>query len=121
MNLIDDHFVQFMNSHQGVADIDNPSFLNKLVSYCDQQWKNHNYFQIEQSWLDQLTLAQLEKLGSMHERVKDCKTYIGSVFQKKFHFELDPENKDSFSLLETRDHLKRMYEESTSMPQSFKS
>lgn len=57
----------------------------------------------------------------MHEKIKDVKTYIGSCFEKKFHYELDPENKDTFTLLQKREHLKTMYKESESMPQSFRS
>lgn len=116
MKLTDDSFVQFMNSHQGIADIENPAFLNKMISYCDQQWKNGSFYQIDQNWLDQLTLVQLEQLGSMHEKVKECKTFIGSVFEKKFYYELDNENKETFSLLERRAHLKKMYQESAALP-----
>jgi hypothetical protein len=57
----------------------------------------------------------------MNEKVKECKTYLGTCFEKRFHYELDPENKDSFSLLEKREHLKKMYAASESMPQSFRS
>lgn len=57
----------------------------------------------------------------MHDKVKECKTYIGTVFEKNFHYELDPENKDTFTLLEKREHLKKMYAASESMPQSFRS
>lgn len=52
----------------------------------------------------------------MHDKIRLTKTYYGAVFEKKFHYELDPENKETFSLLQTRSHLKRMYEESKDLP-----
>ena len=60
-------------------------------------------------------------LGKKHHKLKSDVPYIGKMFEKKFHFELDEENKDTFSLEQRREQLIRMYKASTDRPQSLKS
>lgn len=53
--------------------------------------------------------------------MKNDKNFIGISFEKRFHFELDDNNKELFTLEERRQQLIKMYEASEDHPQSFKS
>ena len=99
----------------------NDSFWQKLIDTFDQKFKTDKYFTPDQYLYDRFTLQQLEYLGEKLEKMKKDTHYVGKVFEKKFHFELDPENKDSFTLEQRRDQLIAMYEASKERPQSFKS
>lgn len=63
----------------------------------------------------------MEELGSKCLQAKDDKTFIGNLFEKKFNYELDECNKDTFTLEERREQLIRMYDATDGSPQSFRS
>lgn len=63
----------------------------------------------------------MEELGSKWVAAKSDKNFIGKLFQKKFHYELDEANNQNFSLKDRREQLIKMYEASEERPQSFKS
>jgi len=66
-------------------------------------------------------VAQLEALEAKCSRLKSDENWIGKIFEKKFHYELDDEYKDTFTLEERREQLVRMYDASKNRPQSLKS
>lgn len=53
--------------------------------------------------------------------LKADENWIGKLFEKKFHYELDYEVKDNFTLEQRREQLISMYEASKKRPQSLKS
>jgi hypothetical protein len=119
--LSDTYFVNFMGNVDCYASISNPTFMDKLVVMLDQKYKTNKHFKLESYLYDRFTFAQLEDLGDRLNQVKEDSHYVGKMFEKKFHFELDQENKDSFTLEERRQQLIDMYDASENRPQSLKS
>lgn len=119
--LSDKAFLTFLNVCQNIRDLSAKSFMTKLVTFFKNNYKINRHYIVNCSHLDKLTIEQLEELGSKCPYIKEDKNFIGKTFEKKFHFELDDNNKDLFSLDERREQLIRMYEASTERPQSFRS
>lgn len=63
----------------------------------------------------------MEALEKKCTRLKIDENWIGKLFEKKFHYELDEEYKDLFTLEERREQLIRMYDGSKNRPQSLQS
>lgn len=121
LKIADNVFSQFMAQCLTFADINNESFFEKLAVTLTQNYKKNKNYSPESQLFDRLTLEQLEGLGSKVEELQKNFDYIGKIFEKRFHFELDNENKDSFTLEERREQLIQMYDASENRPQSFKS
>lgn len=117
----EDDFYNYISSSEDLADIDNDSFLAKFGDYLSQKYKKDKHFYAPEHIIQKLTIDQLETLGKKCKKLKEDKHFIGSVFQKKFHYYLDDGNKDTFSLLQRREQLEEMYKESKGHPQSFRS
>ncbi|CAI2378280.1 unnamed protein product [Moneuplotes crassus] len=114
-------FWGFLSTPTTFAPINNESFWNKLIETINQKYKTNIHFRVDQYLFDKFTLDQLEILGESVPQLKDDPHYIGKIFEKKFHFELDSENKDTFTYEERREQLIMMYKASENRPQSFKS
>jgi hypothetical protein len=110
--LSDKAFLTFLNVCQNIRDLSTKSFMTKLVSFFKYNYKLNKHHIVNCSHLDKLTIDQLEELGSKCPNIREDKNFIGKTFEKKFHFELDDNNKDLFSLEERRDQLIKMYEAS---------
>ena len=95
--------------------------MNKMVSFLKSSYKKNKHYTLGCVCLDKLTISQLEDIAAKVSAVKDDKNYIGKLFEKKFHLELDSNNKENFSIEERREQLIQMYEASSERPQSFKS
>jgi hypothetical protein len=117
----ENEFWQFLNYVENFASLESESFWEKLVTSFDQKYKTNKFYTPDTYLYDRFTLDQLEMLGEKLEAIKKDSHFIGKIFEKKFHFELDEENKDSFTLEERRDQLIMMYKASDNRPQSFKS
>ena len=117
----ENEFLGFCNSSECFASMTNETFWEKLITTFDQKYKTNKHFAPDQYLYDKFTLEQMEMLGEKIPNIKSDIHYIGKMFEKKFHFELDDENKDTFTLEQRREQLITMYEASTDKPQSFKS
>ena len=117
----ENEFLGFLGSCESFAAMTNKTFWEKLVTTYDQKYKANKHFSPDQYIYDKFTLQQLEMLGEKLHKLKSDVHYIGKMFEKKFHFELDEENKDTFNLEQRREQLIRMYNASTDRPQSLKS
>ena len=115
------HFLYFLNTWGFLYEISWKSFMNKLVSYWKASFKKNKHFTLGWLCLDKLTISQIEEISSKVSALKDDKNFIGKLFEKKFHLELDSNSKDNFSIEERRDQLIQMYDASSDRPQSFKS
>ena len=114
-------FLGFLSNWDTFATMANDSFWDKLMTTFDQKYKSNKHYSPDSYLYDKFTLEQLEMLGGLVEQIKYDNNYIGKLFEKKFHFELDQENKDSFTLEQRREQLIAMYDESKDRPQSLKS
>ena len=114
-------FLGFLNNCESFAYLSNESFWEKLVSTYDQKRKANKFFSPENYLYDKYTLEQMEKLGDRLKWLKEDTHYIGKMFEKRFHFELDEENKTSFTLEQRREQLISMYDASQNRPQSLRS
>lgn len=65
-----------------ISDIENPTFYEVLAKYFEDAYKENRHFALNASFLNQLTLAQLDKIATLHPNIKDDKFFIGSYFQK---------------------------------------
>ena len=119
--LTEDDFWQFIQFPHSYAAITCESFWNKFFDTLTQKFQRDLSFTFPSTLYDKFTLEQLENLGEKVPQLLEDSDYIGTIFGKKFHFELDEENKDTFTLDERREHLIRMYEASKNRPQSLKS
>lgn len=119
--LSDKSFATFLNMCQSLGELTTKSFLTKLSTYVKANYKTNKHFSLSCTILDRLTLEQLESLGSKCPHIKNDKDFIGKIFEKRFHVELDDNNKEHFTLEERRNQLIQMYEASEDRPQSFKS
>jgi hypothetical protein len=117
----DRSFSTFMNMCPYISELTTPTFMQKLVNFMNNNFKKNKHYPVVSYHLDNLNLSQLEELGSKCPEIRDDKTFIGTAFEKRFHFELDSSNKELFSLEERRGQLIEMYEASNDRPQSFKS
>jgi hypothetical protein len=117
----DNVFMQFIGRCSSFADLENKTFFEKLVDSINQLYKKNKLYSPDSTLYDKFTLDQLEMLGEKLEKLKADSHYIGKIFEKRFHFELDNENRNSFTLEERREQLVKMYEASSNRPQSFKS
>jgi hypothetical protein len=68
-----------------------------------------------------MTIEQMENLEEKVSKLKTDENWIGKLFEKRFHYELDPEYKDTFSLDERHEQLIRMYDALENRPQSLRS
>ena len=114
-------FLGFLSNWDTFATMANDSFWDKLMTTFDQKYKSNKHYSPDSYLYDKFTLEQLEMLGGLVEQIKYDNNYIGKLFEKKFHFELDQENKDSFTLEQRREQLIAMYDASKERPQSLKS
>ena len=119
--LTEDDFWQFITIPTSYASFTTESFWNKMVDTLTQKFQRDYSFQIPYYLYDRFTLDKLEELGEKIPQIVEDSNYIGKIFEKKFHFELDSENEDTFTLDERREQLIRMYEASKDRPQSLKS
>ena len=111
-------FIQIQPSFAGFT---NDSFFKQMYVNMQQNYKINKNFSPSASIYDKFSLEQLEAFGTEVPQLKSDSHYIGKIFEKRFHFELDHENKDSFTLQERRDQLIEMYKASKDRPQSLKS
>jgi hypothetical protein len=103
------------------ANISNDSFWIKLLSTWEKSFEEDKYFNPPAYLYDKMTLEQMEMIGSKLKQLAKDSNYIGKIFQKKFHFELDNDNKDNFTFEERREQLIAMYDDSKERPQGFRS
>jgi hypothetical protein len=65
-----------------VSDLVNPKFWDSLGKYFEKEYTTNKHFELSQILLDRLTLKQLDKLATLHAKVREDKAFIGSYFQK---------------------------------------
>eukprot|EP00347_Sterkiella_histriomuscorum_P016748 403352004 len=106
-----------------IADLTNESFYTALKGYFDLMFQKDKHFALSQSFCNALTLAQLDKIATLHPKIKEDKTFVGSYFNKQFHDELSQENQEIWSNEEKRANLLHLYNyaKSKDMPQSLQS
>ena len=119
--ITDEEFLSFVRSASNLSDITSKSFMDKFASSLDQQYKSNQWFTFENYICDKLTISQMEILEKKVIQLKSDENWIGKMFEKKFHYELDNEYKETFSLEERREQLIMMYEYSKNRPQSLQS
>ena len=119
--LTDDVFFDFCRNARSLSDIKCESFLQKFASALNQKYKFNSNFSFEYYICNKLTLKQMEELEKMIPSLKNDENWIGKIFEKTFHYELDNEYKDLFTLEERREQLIKMYEASKDRPQSLQS
>ena len=111
-------FIQCQTSFAGFI---NDSFFKQLYINMQQNYRINKNYSPSAIIYDKFTLEQLEMFGKEVPEIKSDSHYIGKIFEKRFHFELDHENKDTFTLEERREQLIQMYKASEDRPQSLKS
>ena len=116
--ITDEEFLGFIRSVSNLSDITSKSFMDKFASALDQQYKNYQWYQFENYICDKLTIEQMEILEKKVIQLKSDENWIGKMFEKRFHYELDNEYKETFTLEERREQLIKMYEYSKNRPQS---
>ena len=119
-------YEQFANSDslgRRVSDLVNPKFWEALSKHLDKEYSTNKHFELSQTLLDRLTLPQLDKLATLHAKVREDKTFIGSYFQKQFAEELSLENQEVWGPEEKRANLLTLYTyaKSKNMPKSLQS
>lgn len=58
----------------------NDSFFNQLKAFFEEEFQKNKHFELNQTFLDRLTLAQLDRLATLHPKIREDKVYIGSYF-----------------------------------------
>lgn len=116
-----DEFMNFVRNATAIGDITCKSFTAKFATYVSDKHKENQYFNLEYYLLDKLTIEQMEAIEKNCTLLKSDENWIGKIFEKKFHYELDDEAKDNFTIEERREQLIRMYDASKNRPQSLKS
>ena len=103
-----------------MSDLVNPKFWESLGKYFEKEYTTNKHFELSQTMLDRLTLKQLDKLATLHAKVREDKAFIGSYFQKQFAEELSLENQEVWSPEEKRSNLLTLYNyaKSKNMPKS---
>jgi hypothetical protein len=103
-----------------VTDLQNPSFYEALKAFFLKEYTTNKYFELNQTLLDRLTVAQLDKLATLHPKIREDRVYIGSYFQKQFSEELSKENQEVWTTDEKRANLLTLYNfaKNKSMPKS---
>jgi hypothetical protein len=114
-------FSTFLENCEHFANMENVSFWEKLVTTFDQNYKKNKHYNPAPHMYDKFTHQQLQDLGEKEPRLKKDSHFIGKIFEKQCHFELDDENKDTFTLEERRSQLQAMYKCRDDLPQSLKS
>jgi hypothetical protein len=114
------NFEKFLLSNS-FENISNKTFWSKLLNNWENSYQEDEKFSPYECFYNKMTLEQMEMIGGKLKQLTKNPHYIGKIFEKKFYFELDKENKDSFTLEERREQFIFMYEDSKDRPQSFKS
>jgi hypothetical protein len=72
----------FANESSRISDLDNPTFYESLQNHFDEVFIKDKHFLLSQNLCNALTLKSLDKLASLHPKIKEDKNSIGSYFQK---------------------------------------
>lgn len=46
----------------------------------EKEYSTNKHFELSQTLLDRLTLAQLDQLAKLHAKVREDKSFVGSYF-----------------------------------------
>lgn len=106
-----------------MTDLQNESFFERLKVFFEAEFPRNKHFELNQQLCDHLTLAQMDKLASLHPKIREDKVFTGSYFQKQFSEELNQENQEVWSTEEKRSNLLTLYSfaHSKNMPKSLQS
>ena len=118
---LDDRRFEQIIEDKETFDLEKEAFFQRYEKYLKNKYEKNKHFTHSKHLIDKLTVNQMENLADRCPKLAEDKTFIGCLFEKRFHFELDPENAQLFSEEERREHLERMYKAAAGHPQSFKS
>ena len=75
-----------------VSSIENPTFYDALKVFFEKIYKEDKHFELDSGLLNGLTIKQLDKISTLHPKIKEDKGFIGNYFNKQFNEELSEEN-----------------------------
>ena len=108
---------------KAISDLQNDSFYEALKKFFENEYLTNKHFELNQTFLDRLTLQQMDRLASLHVKIREDKLFTGSYFQKMFNEELSLSNQEIWSHDEKRSNLLQLYTytKNKNMPRSLQS